>query len=142
MAQAKKGDKVKVHYTGKLEDGTVFDSSQGRDPLAFTLGEGRLIPGFEVGTEGMTVGDKKTITIPPDEAYGQHRDDLTLEVNRSNFPKDLDPKVGQQFEMQQPGGQSVNVTVTQVEGEKVTVDANHPLAGKTLIFDIELVEVS
>ena len=142
MAQAKDGDKVAVHYTGKLEDGSVFDSSQGRDPLSFTLGEGRLIPGFEQGTLGMAVGDKKTITIPPAEAYGERRDELTLEVERNNFPEDINPQVGQQFEMQQPGGQSVNVTVTKVEGEKVTIDANHPLAGKTLIFEIELVSLS
>lgn len=141
MSQAKKGDKVTVHYTGKLEDGTIFDSSEGRDPLEFTIGDGRLIPGFETGTEGMAEGDKKTVTIQPDDAYGQRRDDLTLEVARSNFPESITPKVGDQFEMQQQGGQSVNVTVTDVEGDKVTVDANHPLAGKVLLFEIELVKL-
>ncbi|MBD3258304.1 peptidylprolyl isomerase [candidate division GN15 bacterium] len=142
MAQAQQGNTVTVHYTGKLEDGTVFDSSQGRDPLVFKIGDGRLIPGFEAGTVGMAEGEKKTVTVPPDQAYGDRRDDLTLEVAKGNFPENIDPQVGQQFEMQQPGGQSVNVTVTQVEGDKVTVDANHPLAGKTLVFEIEMVKVA
>lgn len=141
MAQAKNGDTVKIHYTGKLEDGTVFDSSEGRDPLEFTLGDGKIIPGFEKGTEGMEVGEKKTISIQPEDAYGQYRDDLKAEVKKSEFPEGANPEVGQIYQMQQPNGQAVDLRVIGIEGEQVTLDANHPLAGKTLTFDIELVEV-
>jgi FKBP-type peptidyl-prolyl cis-trans isomerase 2 len=141
MAQAQHGSKVKIHYTGRLEDGTVFDSSEGRDPLEFTLGEGRIIPGFETGTMGMTVGQKKTISIPPDEAYGDHREDLVAHVNRNEFPEGADPAVGQVYQMDQGDGQSIDLRVIAVEGEDITLDANHPLAGQTLIFDIELVSM-
>ncbi|MEW5994056.1 MAG: peptidylprolyl isomerase [Candidatus Zixiibacteriota bacterium] len=142
MAQAKTGDHVKVHYTGKLDDGTVFDSSQDREPLEFVIGEGRLIPGFEQGVIGMQTGDKKTVSIPPDEGYGTRRDDLVISVPKSSFPSNITPTVGQRLEMTQRDGNPVKVTVSAIEEESVTLDANHPLAGRTLEFDIELVAVS
>jgi len=143
LAKAKNGDTVKVHYTGKLNDGSVFDSSQDREPLEFTLGEGQLIPGFEKAVEGMEVGDNTTVEIPSDEAYGERRDDLELEVAKNELPGDIDPEVGMQLQMkQQESGQAIPVQITAVEDEKVKLDANHPLAGKDLTFDIELVEKS
>ncbi|MGD8605448.1 MAG: peptidylprolyl isomerase [Candidatus Zixiibacteriota bacterium] len=142
MPQAKSGDKVKVHYTGKLEDNTVFDSSKDRPPLEFTIGSGSIIPGFENAVIGMETGQSKTFTIPPDEAYGQPRDELKMEVNKSDFPDDITPEVGQQLQMKRADGNVVNVVVANMEGEKVTLDANHPLAGKALTFDIELVEIA
>ncbi len=142
MPQAKSGDKVKVHYTGKLEDNTVFDSSKDRPPLEFTIGSGSIIPGFENAVIGMETGESKTFTVPPDEAYGQPRDELKMEVNKSDFPDDITPEVGQQLQMKRADGNVVNVVVANMEGEKVTLDANHPLAGKALTFDIELVEIA
>jgi len=142
MSQAEKGSRVKVHYEGKLEDGTIFDSSKDRPPLEFEIGGGNVIPGFESGVIGMGIGDKKTVTLKPDDAYGDRRDDLTIEVDKSQFPEHITPSLGQQLQMEQPNGQPVSVTVTNIGDEKVTLDANHPLAGKTLIFDIELVEIA
>jgi FKBP-type peptidyl-prolyl cis-trans isomerase 2 len=142
MSQAKNGDKVKVHYTGKYEGGEVFDTSREREPFEFTLGQGQVIPGFEKEIEGMDVGQTKTITIPPDEAYGQRREDLQVNVNRTEFPEDIKPEVGQQLQMKKPDGNIINVTVADVQEETVTLDANHPLAGKTLTFEIELLEVA
>ena len=141
MAQAKNGDTVKVHYTGKLEDGSVFDSSRERDPLEMKIGAGRVIPGFEKGVDGMEVGATRTITIEPDEAYGHRRDELTVEVNRNDFPEDITPEVGQYLQIKQPDGSLVDVQVSDVQENIVTLDANHPLAGKTLTFEIELVEI-
>ena len=141
MAEAKQGDTVKIHYTGSLEDGTVFDSSQDRDPLEFTLGEGKVISGFESAVEGMEEGETKTAEIPSDEAYGPRRDDLLLTVARDQLPEDLEPEVGDQLEMRTQDGQAFPVVVTQVGDEQVQLDANHPLAGKDLTFDIELVEI-
>lgn len=141
MSKAKNGDTVKVHYTGKLNDGTVFDSSADREPLEFTLGQQQLIPGFESGVEGMAVGDKKTITIAPDDAYGQHRDELVFEVQQGVLPDDIDPEVGQMLHYQQEDGTAVPLTITGVSEESVTLDGNHPLAGKELTFDLELVEI-
>ncbi len=141
MAQAKQGDSVKVHYTGKLEDGTVFDSSEGRPPLEFKLGEGKIIPGFESGIVGMSPGDSRTITIPAEQAYGPHAQDKVLTVERSQIPADLSPKVGMQLEVRQQG-QAIPVRVTDVSDSSVTLDANHPLAGKDLIFDTQLVEIA
>lgn len=138
---AQSGDTVRVHYTGKLDDGTVFDSSRGRDPLEFTLGEGRVIPGFETAVSGLEPGASRTVTIPVDQAYGQKRDDLMLQVPRAQFPPNIDPQVGQQLQMHQGQGQPLIVTVTAVSDETVTLDANHPLAGKDLTFDLELVEI-
>ena len=141
MSQAKQGDTVKVHYTGKLNDGSVFDSSANREPLQFTLGAGNMIPGFEKAVEGMGVGDKKTAEIPSDQAYGDKREDMIISVPRENVPGDISPEVGQQLAVQQQGGQQVPVTVKEVTEEKVVLDANHPLAGKDLVFEIEVVEI-
>jgi peptidylprolyl isomerase len=141
MTQAKKGDTVNVHYTGKLEDGTVFDSSVDREPLQFTISEGRILPGFEKGIIGMKPGDTKTVNIPADKAYGPHRKDLVLVVDKSKIPSHLKPEVGQQLKLNQPDGRAVPVRVTDITQSKVTLDANHPLAGKDLTFEIELVEI-
>jgi len=141
MAQAKKGDTVKVHYTGKLDDGTVFDSSLEREPLQFTIGEGQLIPDFEEGVVGLSPDESKTINIPADKAYGPHHEEMIMEVNRDQFPKDLEPRVDQRLQVSQPDGQSFVVLVTGVSETSVTLDGNHPLAGKDLAFDIQLVEI-
>lgn len=140
MARAKEGDTVRVHYTGKLDDGSVFDSSQGRDPLEFTLGGGQVIPGFEQAILGMQPGESKTVTIESGEAYGARREELTLQVGRNQLPPDMEPQVGQRLQMQQ-GEQTVVVRITGVDAETVTLDANHPLAGQDLTFELELVEV-
>ncbi len=139
--QAKDGDTVRVHYTGTLEDGTVFDSSVEREPLEFTLGEGTLITGFEEAVKGMQVGQSITVTIPAEEAYGPYLDDLVLVIERDQLPEDLDPEVGQQLQMQQTSDRTILVIVTDVSETTITVDANHPLAGKDLTFEIELVEI-
>ena len=143
MSKVKDGDTVKVHYTGTLtNDGTVFDSSQDREPLEFKLGEGKLIPGFEKAVVGMTEGDETTVEIESGDAYGQRREDLELEVAKSDLPDNIDPEVGMQLQMQQQqDGQAIPVQITAVEDEFVKLDANHPLAGKDLTFDIELVEI-
>lgn len=141
MAAAKQGDTVHVHYTGRLDDGTVFDSSQGKAPLAFVLGTGHVIPGFEKAVEGMSVGDEVSTKIPPEEAYGPRSDELVLNVPADNFPDAAAPSVGQRFEMSTPDGQKIPVTVTDVGDDSVQVDANHPLAGKQLSFDLELVKI-
>lgn len=142
MAQAKQGDTVKVHYTGKLEDGKVFDTSSGREPLSFTIGEGNVIEGFESGIVGMGVGEKKTLNISPDAAYGNRNDELVAVVEKENIPEDIDVSVGQQLQVRQPDGQTINVSVTDVSEENVTLDANHPLAGRDLVFDVEIVEIA
>lgn len=141
MAAAKQGDTVSVHYTGKLTDGTVFDSSRERDPIQFKLGEQQVIPGFEKAVEGMEPGEKTEVTIPADEAYGQRNEEAVAAVERARLPEGLDPQVGQQLQMQGPEGQAMPVRVTDVDDENITVDANHPLAGKDLIFELELVNV-
>jgi peptidylprolyl isomerase len=140
LARAKEGDTVRVHYTGKLDDGSVFDSSQGRDPLEFTLGGGQVIPGFEQAILGMQPGESKTVSIESEEAYGPRRDELTLRVGRNQLPPEMEPQVGQRLQMQQ-GEQTVVVVITGVDAEGVTLDANHPLAGRDLTFELELVEV-
>lgn len=144
MSKVKEGDTVKVHYTGKLEDGTVFDTSrQHNEPLEFTLGEGQLIPGFEKAVVGLSVGEDTTVNIPSNEAYGEHRDELEVVVPRSDLPDNVEPEVGMQLQMQQKGSQqAIPVQITGVTEDQVTLDANHPLAGKDLTFDIELVEIS
>jgi peptidylprolyl isomerase len=141
MTEARKGNAVKVHYTGKLKDGTVFDSSLERDPLQFTLGEGKMIPGFEKAVEGMKTGDKVTTEIPSQEAYGDRRDDLVVEIEKEKVPDNIEPKVGQQLSIKQPNGSQIPVVVTETKPESVILDANHPLAGKDLLFEIELVDV-
>lgn len=140
-AQAKNGNTVQVHYTGKLADGTIFDSSVGREPLEFTLGAGQLIPGFEKAVLGMKVGEKKIVTIPADEAYGPHRDEQVVEIPREELPSDLTPQVGQQLVVTQQDGRQIIVVITEVSDKTVTIDANHPLAGKDLTFEIELVKI-
>lgn len=142
MGQAKSGDKVKVHYTGKLENGDVFDSSDGREPLEFTLGQGMVIAGFDNGVTGMEIGDKKSISIEPANAYGERRPDLEVSIKKSAIPADIEAKEGLQLQMQDPEGQMISVVITKVEGEDVTLDANHPLAGKKLVFEVELVEIA
>jgi peptidylprolyl isomerase len=142
MAQAKPGDTVKVHYNGKFDDGNVFDSSEGRNPLSFTIGAGKIIPGFDKAVEGMAIGDKKTVVIPAEDAYGKHHENLVMTVTRSEFPEEANPAVGQQYQTENQDGRPLNLMVTAVEGDQITLDANHPLAGKNLTFDIELVEIA
>ena len=141
MSTAQNGNHVKVHYTGKLTDGTVFDSSQGREPLAFTLGQGNMIPGFEKGVLGMAVGDTKTVNIQPEEAYGERRDDLLIKVPIDQVPADITPEIGMQLAVNQPDGRQVPVVIAEVNEIEITLDANHHLAGRELVFEIELVEV-
>jgi FKBP-type peptidyl-prolyl cis-trans isomerase 2 len=135
------GQKVKIHYTGTLDDGNQFDSSAGREPLEFEMGAGMVIPGFEKGVVDMAVGEKKTINIPSAEAYGEKREDLVMNFERAQLPEDLEPEVGMMLQMQGPEGQPVPVTITAVEEEAVVIDANHQLAGKNLNFELELVSV-
>ena len=141
MAQAKTGDVVRVHYTGTLEDATQFDSSAGNDPLEFELGAGRVIPGFEETVLGMEPGDTRSVTIPPEQAYGEVRDDMKLTFGKENLPEGFAPEEGQHVQLRTEDGTPVPARVVDVADETVTVDANHPLAGKTLNFDIELVEI-
>ena len=141
MAQAKKGDKVKVHYTGKLEDGSVFDSSGGESPLEFTLGLGQVIPGFDQGVLGMEPGESKVLNIPVDQAYGPYNPDGVFEIDRSELPPDIPLEVGMRLQGNQPGGRVAEITVVEFDDSKVKMDGNHPLAGKALTFDIQLVEI-
>ena len=136
--QVKEGDTVKVHYKGTLEDDSVFDTSEGRDPIEFVVGSGQMIAGFDEGVLGMIVGEKKTITLGPDDAYGYSNDQNIMEVDKTNFPPDMKLEVGMQ--LMGPGGRPV--TVKEISDDAVTIDANHPLAGKTLTFELELVEVT
>lgn len=141
MSEAQEGNTVKVHYTGSLEDGTVFDSSQGREPLEFKIGEQRVIPGFEKAVTGMSPGEKKKETIPADDAYGPRRDDMVLEIDRKQLPENVQPEVGLQLQMTTTDGKQVPVKIAEVEEAKIKLDANHPLAGQDLIFDLEMVDV-
>jgi len=143
LATVNNGDKVKVNYTGKLEDGSVFDSSEGKEPLEFTVGDQKVIPGFEKAVEGLSVGETTTVNIPSDKAYGERRDDLELAISKSELPDEVEPKEGMQLQMKQKANDEViPVTITNVEDDKVTIDANHPLAGKNLVFDIEVVDIA
>lgn len=142
MTQAKAGDKISVHYTGKLTDGTLFDSSAEREPLEFEIGSGMVIKGFDEGVTGMIVGEKKTVHIPAAEAYGDMNPDYMAVFNKAEIPSDIPYKVGIQLNMHQDGsGQVMPVTVVEVTDTTITLDANHPLAGKDLIFDLELVAI-
>ena len=141
MAQAATGDTVRIHYTGTLDDGTVFDTSSGREPLEFTIGGGQVIPGFDSAVSGMSPGDSETVKIPAEEAYGPHQEEMMLEVDRAQVPAELNPQVGERLEIKQQNGKSVPVTVTEVTETLITLDGNHPLAGKALTFEIELVDV-
>jgi FKBP-type peptidyl-prolyl cis-trans isomerase 2 len=140
MTTIKNGDTVKVHYTGKLDDGTVFDSSSGRDPLEFTLGTQSVIAGFENGVVGLGVGEKRTISIAPEEGYGQYTTELVATVNRSQLPANLKPAPGMVLQSDSPQG-PLKFMVTEVEGDQRTLDGNHPLAGKRLRFDLEIVAI-
>lgn len=138
---AKQGDTVRIHYTGKLEDGTVFDTSEGREPIEFTIGQGQVIPGFEEGVTDMAEGEKKSISIEPENAYGPKRDDLIQDVPRTQFPEEAKVEEGAQFQARTQTGQTINLTVVDVKDEVVTVDGNHPLAGQTLNFDLKLEKI-
>jgi FKBP-type peptidyl-prolyl cis-trans isomerase 2 len=142
MQQVKKGDKIKVHYHGRLENGETFDKSEGRAPLEFEVGSGQVIKGFDDGVTGMAVGDKKTIHIPFMEAYGPANPDMIIEMPNDRFPQDMEVEVGMPLLMSDGQGQQFQVVVTEVKDNAVILDANHPLAGKDLIFDLELVEIS
>lgn len=141
MQQVKHGDTVKVHYHGRLTDGTVFDSSEGRQPLEFEVGSGRVIKGFDEGVKGMSVGEKKTVSIPADDAYGEHQKEMIISFERKNFPQDITPEVGMTLNMHSEDGNAIPVVITEITPDTIMLDANHPLAGEDLIFDIELVDI-
>lgn len=136
------GDLVRIHYTGRLDDGTVFDSSEGRAPLAFTLGSGQVVPGFDRAATGLEEGESRTVRLDPADAYGERREDLVLVVPNDAFPDGLDPEVGQSLQLGLQGGGSIDALVADISDEAVTLDANHPLAGQALTFDVTLVEVA
>jgi peptidylprolyl isomerase len=143
MAAVQSGDNVKVHYTGKFDDGEVFDTSEGSDPLAFTVGAGQVIPGFDHAVLGMQIGETKNIVIPPEEAYGGREDGLVQTIQREQFRLgDVEPAVGMALEMRTPDGQGIPMVIVDVTETSVTLDANHPLAGATLHFDLQLVEIA
>lgn len=141
IMEAKNGNQVKVHYHGRLQDGTTFDSSEGRSPLEFEVGAGQVIKGFDDGVVGMKEGDKKTIHIPVEEAYGEKSDDMIIEFPKEQFPPDMKPEVGMQLNLRGQDGRNFPVVISDVKDDVVVLDGNHPLAGKDLIFDIEMVEV-
>jgi peptidylprolyl isomerase len=141
MTEAKNGDTVKIHYTGRLQNGTVFDSSSEGEPLQFSIGSGQVIPGFEEAVTGMQIGEKKTTLIPSDKAYGERNPSMVMVVDRKHVPPEIDPEVGQRLQVGSPDGQLLAVTVVEVGEENITLDANPPLAGEDLTFDIELVEI-
>ncbi len=142
MQQAKKGDKVRVHYTGRLTDGSEFDSSEGRDPLEFTVGAGQMIKGFDAGVEGMAVGEKKSINIAPEDGYGARNEDAVIEFPMEQVPADMQLKPGMQLTLQNQEGHPIHVVVTDVKEDVVVLDANHSLAGKELVFEVELVSIN
>jgi peptidylprolyl isomerase len=141
MAQVKSGDTVRVHYHGKLTNGTTFDSSEGREPLEFTVGSGQVIKGFDEAMIDMNIGDKKTVNIPVDNAYGQRSDDMMMEYPLSEFPPEMKPEIGMELHMSDNMGNVFPVVITEVKSESVVLDANHPLAGEDLVFEIELVSI-
>ncbi|MEJ2740800.1 MAG: peptidylprolyl isomerase [Dehalococcoidia bacterium] len=141
MSEVKTGDTVQVHYTGRLETGEQFDSSKERDPLQFTLGNGELIPGFENAVIGMNVGDVKTIQIPSQEAYGPYMENMKITVDKAKLPEDMELKIGMNLTLRGSDERKLNVRVIDIAENTVTMDANHPLAGKDLMFDIELVKI-
>lgn len=142
MTQAKTGDTVHFHYTGTLSDGSVFDSSEGREPLAFTLGSGQIIPGLDAALDGMTVGEAKTVTIPADQAYGPRDPQARQAVPRDQIPADIPLEPGTMLQMQTPDGQAIPVTVAEADDQQVVLDANHPLAGQELTFAVEIVAIA
>jgi peptidylprolyl isomerase len=142
MSEAKNGDTVMVHYTGTLEDGTIFDSSIDREPLQVTLGKGQLIKGFEEAVIGMSVGETKAVRILSDDAYGSYREELLLKFNKTDFPENIEPKEGLVINLMSPDGRSMLAAIIEISGDSITLDANHPLAGKDLTFSIDLVEIA
>lgn len=141
MQEVKKGDTVKVHYRGRLADGSTFDSSEGRQPLEFEVGSGMVIKGFDDGVTGMKVGDKKTVSIPAEQAYGAVQKEMIIEFPKADFPKEIEPELGMTLNMHSENGQEIPVVISAIQDDTITLDANHPLAGKELIFDIELVDM-
>ncbi|MGG7568408.1 FKBP-type peptidyl-prolyl cis-trans isomerase [Rhodovulum sp. DZ06] len=142
MTQAKPGDTLHLHYKGTLDDGSVFDSSEGRDPLSFQLGAGQIIPGLEAGLEGIAVGESRTVRVEPAEAYGEHDPARVQAVPRADVPDHIPTDLGTQLQVQTPDGQAVNVVISEVTEDAITLDANHPLAGKALTFEVELVAIA
>lgn len=142
MSVAQEGNTVKIHYKGSLDNGTIFDTSEGRDPLEFTLGSGQVIAGFDEAVSGMTVGEKKSVKIPVDKAYGPRNEELVIAAPKEHVPADINPEIGQKLQMGGPNGELVVVTVVEISETHITLDANPPLAGEDLNFDIELVEVA
>ena len=141
MSQTKDGDKVKVHYTVRLEDGNAVFTSKEREPAEFQIGSEGFLPRIEKGVIGMEIGETKTFEIPPEEAYGARLEDLVMNIKTSDFPQDITPVVGQRFKLTLPDGNQINVTILEMHEDNITLDANHPLAGETLLFDIELIEI-
>jgi FKBP-type peptidyl-prolyl cis-trans isomerase SlpA len=141
MIQVTENSTVKVHYTGKLADGQVFDTSDGKDPIEFALGQGQLIPGFEKGLIDMKLNEKKTINMTKEEAYGEVNESLIQEVKKTELPQDMEPKVGMGLVSKSPDGQEINLMVVEVKEETIVIDGNHPLAGRDLIFDLEVIEI-
>ncbi|HYJ64490.1 MAG TPA: peptidylprolyl isomerase [Parafilimonas sp.] len=141
MAQIQQGDTVKVHYHGRLTDGTIFDSSEGRQPLEFKVGSGMVIKGFDESVKGMSVGEKKTVSIPVNDAYGPRQQEMVIPFERKNFPSDIEPEVGMTLNMHSEDGNTLPVVIAEVNADTILLDANHPLAGEDLIFDIEVVDV-
>jgi peptidylprolyl isomerase len=142
MTTLKNGDSVKVHYTGTLEDGRVFDTSKGRDPLEFKAGDGQIITGFENAILGMKVGETRDFEVSPDEAYGHRQEEMVLEVPVGEFPDHIEPKIGMRLQLKQQQGSPLEVVITDISNEAVTLDGNHPLAGQTLHFQVELLEIA
>jgi peptidylprolyl isomerase len=142
MKQVEDGSTIKIHYTGRLDDGTVFDSSKEREPLEFTMGSGGLIKGFEDAVRGMTIGEMKTISIPSGEAYGPYREDLVMSINKAQLPLDIDIRQGVMLSLRHPNGGSIDALISEVTADLVTLDANHPLAGEDLTFELQLVEIA
>jgi FKBP-type peptidyl-prolyl cis-trans isomerase 2 len=141
MIQVRENNTVKVHYVGKLSDGQVFDTSEGKEPLEFTLGQGKLIPGFEKGLIDMKLNEKKTITISKEDAYGESREDLIQEVDKSQLPEDITPEIGMGLVSKSSDGNEMNLLIVEVKEATIVIDGNHPLAGKELIFDLEVVDI-
>lgn len=142
MAKARVGSRVRVQYTGRLENGAVFDTSPEDEPLEFTIGEGQVIPGFEQAVVGMKPGESKTAQVAPEKAYGPHHEELVVAVRRKQLPEQIEPQVGQRLEVRRSDGGSVTLSVTDVSDSTVTLDGNHPLAGHELTFDIELMAIT
>lgn len=141
MTQAKPGDTLYLHYKGTLDDGTVFDSSEGRDPLSFELGSGQIIPGLDVGVTGMEVGEKRTVRVEAADAYGEHHPERVQVIDRTNVPDHVPTDIGTQLQVQTQDGQTMNVVIVKATDDQLFLDANHPLAGKALTFAVELVKI-